>query len=100
MISVDAKVKELAKILRKEKVAVNNKPYCLSLIKYLEKNIHHLSKNTIVRLYGRNTLEVAYCEVCSTDGSRLSTPPEDTSLLQLPRVSFTIADVFAANKRH
>ena len=100
MISVDTKIKELAKILRKEKVAMNNKPYCLNLTKYLEKNIHYLSKNTIIRMYGKNTLEVSYCEVCSADGSRLSAPPEDVSLLQLPRVSFTIADIFAANKRH
>jgi len=51
MISIEEKIKELAKILRKEEVTINNKPYCLALVKYLEENIHFLPKNTIVRMY-------------------------------------------------
>jgi len=47
----------------------------------------------------KNTLEVQYCEICSTDGTRLSIPPEDIVLLQLPQVSFTIADIFVSNEK-
>lgn len=95
MISVDDKITELAKIiLGKEKVVINNKPYCLDLVTYLEGIIHDLPKNTVVRMYGRHSQEVEYCEVCSAGGIRLSNPPEDIALLQLPQASFTIADIF------